>query len=152
MSVVVEDIPIGFTGQVYIIVMIPVDTCWSVVVELVLVTQFELVGKFLSRDAHESIFVGEFPFGESDGISFIIVFFSTNDYIGLILEILHEYLRSSLCEIIFESRIGENLVGEEYWSGGGSIVIYCGSSFVIEILDFIGGENAVICTNSFKDS
>lgn len=65
--------------------MIPVDSRGSVIVELVLVRKIELERNLLPRDAHESVVIGEFPFGESDGVSFVgFVFCRGYSIIGLV--------------------------------------------------------------------
>lgn len=122
MSVVVEDIPVGFTTQIHIVVMVPVDTRWPVVVELILVTELELVGKLVPWDAHEGILIREFPLGEIDRVSVVNSVLLADGYIGLVPEILHEYRGSSLGEVVLESRIGEDLIGRRERSCSGGVV------------------------------
>lgn len=105
MTVVIEDVSIRFTCQIHIVVMVPVNTCWSIVIELILVAELELIWKFLSWNTHESILIGEFSFGEIYRVSVVNGILSTDCYVGLIFEIVHEYLRNRLREVISQERI-----------------------------------------------
>ncbi len=80
--------------------MVPIDTCWSVIVDLILVTELEFVREFLSWNTHEGTLIGEFPFGEIDRVSFVALLLRADSYIGLIFEVLHEYFRSGFSEIV----------------------------------------------------
>ena len=68
LSVVVEHITIGLSGEILVVVVIPVESEWTIIGDLILVRDTEFIRESYSWDMHERIVVGEFSSGEIDGI------------------------------------------------------------------------------------
>lgn len=99
--------------------MIPVDSCRSVVIQLVLVAELELIRDLLSRDAHEGIVVGELAFRESDGISCILcVFVCGCGIVGLLFGIGNTHLGGGVGEIVLGEGVGGELGGDSVVPSG----------------------------------
>lgn len=73
LSIVVENITIGLSGEILIVRVIPVESKWTIVGDLILVRDTEFIRESDSWDIHERIVVGEFSSGEIDGISEIVI-------------------------------------------------------------------------------
>ncbi len=87
MSIGIENISIGFTREVLIVGMIPIESKRSVVGRLILVVDLELVWESYSWDTHKSVVIGEFSGGKSDGISLMFLSTFCNSRVGILYEI-----------------------------------------------------------------
>ena len=120
LSIVVEYIPIGLTGEILIIVVIPVESKGTIVSGLVFIRDTEFIRESDSWDMHERIVVGEFSSGEIDGVSFFIYITCDNSRISILF----------LCSFIFFADI---------------VVVWrrCGEWIVLEIVIYIGKTDIV---------
>ncbi len=115
LSIVVENIAIGLTGEILIVRVIPVESEGTIVGDLILVRDTEFIRESDSWDMHERIVVGEFSGGEIDGISFFICITCDNSRISILV----------LCSFIFFADI---------------VVVWrrCSEWIVLEIVIYIG--------------